>query len=144
MDEFHPYSNNVFQPSDEEGDDYGSSDSSSISPRDSLFSHVKDESSNTIIMPVMVTEAINLDEELANMKGTLERLSKESEEKNAQIKHQNKQIANLKKKLEKQLSEASNKSSSGKDSDKESNATKSLTMNPIQRMTQYQLSKFKT
>ena len=31
----------------------------------------------------MVTGAINLEEELANMKATLERLSKESEEKNA-------------------------------------------------------------
>ena len=41
-------------------------------------------------MPVMVTKAINLEEELANMKVTLERLSKESEEKDTQIKRQNK------------------------------------------------------
>ena len=83
LDEFHAYSNNVFQPFDEEDDDYGGSDSSPISPRDWLFSQVEVESSNTIIMPVMVTGAINFEEELANMKATLERLSKESEEKDA-------------------------------------------------------------
>jgi len=37
LDKFHTYSNNVFQPFDEEDDDYGSSDSSPIFPRDSLF-----------------------------------------------------------------------------------------------------------
>jgi len=38
LDEFHADSNNVFQPFDEEDDDYGSSDSSPTSPKDSLFS----------------------------------------------------------------------------------------------------------
>jgi len=43
------------------------------------------------------------------MKATVDRLLKESAEKDAQIKRQNKQIANLTKKLEKQPIEASNK-----------------------------------
>ena len=72
-------------------------------------------------MPVMVTEAINLDEELANMKATLERFSKESAKKDAQIKHQNKQIADLTKKLEKQSSGSFNKGLSNEYSNKESN-----------------------
>ena len=38
----------------------------------------------------MVTGDINLEEELENMKVTLERLFKESKEKDAQIDHQNK------------------------------------------------------
>jgi len=45
-------------------------------------------------MPVMVTAAMNLEEELENMKATLERLCKKSEEKDAQIKRQNKHITN--------------------------------------------------
>ena len=53
------------------------------------------------------------------MKATLDRLLKESAEKDAQIKHQNKQIANLTKKLEKRPIEASNKCSDAKDSDDE-------------------------
>ena len=61
-----------------------------MSPRNSLFSQVKVESSNTVIMSVIVTEAINLEKELANTKATLEKLSKESEEKGVQIKRQNK------------------------------------------------------
>jgi len=81
LDEFHAYTNNVFQPFNEEDDDYGSSDSSPTSPRDS-------QSSDSIIMPVMVTNAITLEEELTNMKVTLERLSKEREEKDAQIKRE--------------------------------------------------------
>ena len=53
-------------------------------------------------MLVMVTEAANVEEQLASMKTTLERLAKESLEKDTQIKHQNKQIGSLMKKLEKQ------------------------------------------
>jgi len=51
----------------------------------------------------------------------LDGLSKESIEKDAQIKRQNEQIAELMKKLEKKLSETSNKGSSDEDSGKESN-----------------------
>jgi len=55
------------------------------------------------------------------MKATLDRLSKESAEKDAQIKCQNDQIAELMKKLKKKSSKASNKCSDAEDSDKESN-----------------------
>ena len=80
LDEFQSYTNPVFQPFDKEDDDYGSNDSSLTSPRDTLFSQVEVESSDTIVMPVMVTEDLNLEEELANMKVTLKRLSKKSTE----------------------------------------------------------------
>ena len=90
----------------------------------------KQVEAESIIMPVMVIEAINLEEELANIKATLKRLSKESEEKDAQIKRQNKQIADLKKKLEKRSSEASNKGSTSEDSDKESNRNKESDEDP--------------
>jgi len=55
------------------------------------------------------------------MKATLERLCKKSAQKDAQIKRQKKQIADLTKKLEKRPIQASNKCSSAEDSDKESN-----------------------
>jgi len=57
------------------------------------------------------------------MKATLDRLSRESAEKDAQIKRQNEQIAKLMKRLEKKSSEASNKDSDEEDSNKESNHT---------------------
>jgi len=50
-------------------------------------------------MPVMGIETINLEEQLKDMKATLERLLKENVEKDAQIKRQNTQIAYLTKKL---------------------------------------------
>ena len=90
LDEFQVYTSPVFQPFDEKDDDYGTSNSLPISLRDSFFSHVEVESSDTGIIPAMVTETTNLEEELANIKATLERLSKESKEKDAQIKRQNK------------------------------------------------------
>ena len=54
------------------------------------------------------------------MKDMLDWLFKESAEKHAQIKHQNKWIAKLKQKLEKKTSIASSKGSGDKVSDKES------------------------
>jgi len=69
----------------------------------------------------MVIEAINSEEELTNIKATLERLSKESEEKDARIKYQNRQIAALKKELGKRSSKVSNKDLDSEDSDKEYN-----------------------
>jgi len=89
LDVFQAYTNLVFQAFGEEDDGYGSSDSLPTPPKNSLFSQVEVESFSTMIMPVIVTEAINLEEELKNMKATLERLSRESEEKEAQIKRQN-------------------------------------------------------
>ena len=75
-------------------------------------------------MPVMLTTVINLEEESADMKAALKRLSKERKEKDAQIKQQNRQITYLKKKLQKWSSEPLNKDSGGEDSDKESNHSK--------------------
>ena len=72
-------------------------------------------------MPAMVTEATNVEKQLANMKATLERLAKESLEKDTQVKRQSEQIATLMKKLEKRLFESSSKGSDGEESDKESN-----------------------
>ena len=60
-------------------------------------------------MLVMVTEAANVEEQLARMKATLDRLSRERTEKDAQIKSQNEQIAELMKQLEKKSSKASSK-----------------------------------
>ena len=72
----------------------------------------------------METEATNVEEQLANMKATLERLAKESLKKDAQIKRQSEQIATLMKKLEKRLFKSSSKGSDGEESDKESNRSK--------------------
>jgi len=69
----------------------------------------------------MVTEAANVEEQLASMKTTLDKLSRESAEKDAQIKRQNEQITELMKRPEKKSSEASKKDSDEEDSDKESN-----------------------
>jgi len=65
----------------------------------------------------MATGVNNPEEQLASMKATLDRLSKESVEKDAQIMCQNDQIAELIKKS----SEASSKGSGAEYSDKESN-----------------------
>jgi len=67
-----------------------------------------------------MNQAINLEEQLASMKATLERLCKENAEKNAKIKHKNERIADLTKKLEKQPFEACNKGSQSKELNKES------------------------
>jgi len=83
------------------------------------MSEIEVESSDTVIMSVMMTGAANLEEQLASMKATLDRLSKESAEKDAQIRRQNDQIAELTKRLEKKFPEASNKGSGAEDSDKE-------------------------
>jgi len=123
MDEPQPQENPAFQPFGEEDHGYTSSDSSPASPRE-LVVESETDSSNSVIMPAMVTEVTNVEEQLANMKSTLEWLTKESLEKDAQIKRQNEQIATLMKKLEKRLFEGSNKGSSSEDSDKESNRNK--------------------
>ena len=64
---------------------------------------------------------INLEEQLASMKVTLERLCKENAEKDSKIKHQNERITNLTKKLEKRPLKACNKGLQSKESDKELN-----------------------
>ena len=83
MDELQTHTNPAFQPFNFEDDGYSSSDASLASSKGSLFSHVKIEFSDTVIMPVMVTAATNFKEQLASMKATLDKLSKESAEKDA-------------------------------------------------------------
>ena len=58
------------------------------------------------------------------MKAPLDRISKENVKKDAQIKRQSKQIADLTKKLGNLMFEAFNKCSSNEDSGKESNHSK--------------------
>ena len=113
-----------FSPLVLEANGYSSSDSFSTSSKKSLSVHAEVESSDTVIMLVMMTEAVNFEEQLASMKATLDLLSKESAEKNTQIKSQNEQIVELRKKLKRISSEASNKDLSDEDSDKESNRNK--------------------
>ena len=48
----------------------------SQSPSDPVFLKCETKSLNTLVMSIMVIEAINLVEELASMKATLKRLSK--------------------------------------------------------------------
>ena len=69
----------------------------------------------------MVTEASNFKEQLPSANATLDRLSKESVEKGAQIKRQNEQIAEFTKNLGNKSSKASNTDSGDEDSNKESN-----------------------
>ena len=89
MDELQTHTNPAFQPFNFEDDGYSSSDSSLTPSKGSLSSQAKAESFDTVIMPVMVTGATNFEEQLASMKATLDRLSKQSAEKDAQIKCQN-------------------------------------------------------
>ena len=81
----------------------------------------------------MVTELTNIEEQLASMKATLDKLLKESAEKDGQIKHQSRHIAKLTKKLEKRPIEASNKCSDAENSDDESNHMKNQKMSANQR-----------
>ena len=77
MDELQAHINPAFQPFGLEDDGYSSSNSSAAAPKESPSSHVEVKSSDTIIMSVMVTETANIEEQLASMKATLDRLSKE-------------------------------------------------------------------
>jgi len=78
--------------------------------------------------------ATNIEEQLANTKATLERLTKESLEKDAQIKRQSEQIGTLMKKLKKQLFKSSTKGLEGEESDKESKRSKDSDDERIKKM----------
>jgi len=106
--------------------------SSLPSSKESLFLHAEAESSDTVIMPVMVTNAANIKEQLTSMKATLDRLSRESSKKDAQIKRQNEQIVELMKRLEKKSFETSNKGSDEEDSIRSLTVMKSLMMSARQ------------
>jgi len=81
-----------------EVEDYCSGDSSSPSLKKTFRLEIEAECSKTIVMPVMTIGTNNLEEEMAIMKAMLERLVKESEEKEAQ----EEKIARMTRKLEKQ------------------------------------------
>jgi len=59
-----------------------------VTPKESPSSHVELESSDTVIMTVMMAEAANIEVQLTSMKATLDRLLKESVKKDTQIKCQ--------------------------------------------------------
>ena len=79
------------------------------SSKESLFLHVEVESSDTVVMPVIVTEVANVEEQLASMKAILDKLSRENAEKDAQSKCQNEQVTELMRHLEKKSFEVSKK-----------------------------------
>jgi len=74
-------------------------------------------------MPAMMIGAVNLEEEFASMKATLERLSKESAEKGARIRCQEEHIVNLLKKLDKGLRASSNRGVSSDEDEKGSDGS---------------------
>jgi len=90
MDELQTHTSPTFQPFNLEDDGYSSSISSLLLLKESPFSHVEAESSNTVIMPVTVPEVTDIEEQLASMKVAQDKLLKESVKKKAQIKRQNK------------------------------------------------------
>ena len=85
MDGLQAQANPTFQPFDAYDHSYTSSGSSPASLRESV-TQSETESSNSVIMPIMVMEATNVEEQFANMKATLERLAKQNLERDAQIK----------------------------------------------------------
>jgi len=104
MDELQTHTKPAFPRFNCEDDGYSSSYSFLASSKGSFSSHAEAESFDTVIMPVMMTGTTNFEEQLTSMKATLDRLSKESAKKDAQIKCQTNQIAEFMKKLEKKSS----------------------------------------
>jgi len=98
-----------------EVEDYYSSDFSASSPRKAALAQSEAESSPTVIMPAMMIEAVNFEEEFACMKAMLERLFRESAKKDAQIKRQKEHISKLLKKLDKGPRVSSNKGINSED-----------------------------
>jgi len=72
-------------------------------------------------MPAMIVGAVNFEEKFASMKAALERLSKESAEKDARNKRQEEHIAKLLKKLDKGPRASSDKGASSDEDEKGSN-----------------------
>jgi len=71
-----------------EVEDYYNSDSSSPSFKQAFQSEIEVESSKTISMPIMAIGTNHLEKEMAAIKVMLQRLIKESEEKEVHIKLQ--------------------------------------------------------
>jgi len=80
------------------------------------MSEIEAESSKTVVMPTMMTDITTLEEEMANMKAILEKLTRENEEKEARIKFQQEKIAKLTRKLGKRPAQSSTKDSESDDS----------------------------
>jgi len=102
-------------------EDYYSSYSSVSPPKKVVFPQSEVQSSQIVIMLAMILGVVNLEEEFASMKATLERLSKESAEKDARIKRQEEHNAQLLKKLDKGLHASSNRGTSSDENEKGSN-----------------------
>ena len=107
-------------------EDYYSSDSSASPPKKVVFSQSEVKSSQTVIMPTMMIGAVNLEEEFVGMKAMLERLSKESAEKDTHIKRQEEHIAKLLKKLDEGLRASSNRGASSDENEKGSNRSEAF------------------
>jgi len=69
-----------------EVENYCNSNSSSPSPKGVRMSEIEVESSKIVVMPSMMTGTTTLEEEMANMKVILEKLTRANEEKEACIK----------------------------------------------------------
>jgi len=112
------------------------------------------ESSKTIVIPAMMMGTTTLEEEIANMKVILEKLTRESAEKEARIKFQEKKIAKLARKLEKRSAQSSSKDSESEDSgkvlvqteasDNEKQPKKGIRLKMLSPLDQWLLSKSKT
>jgi len=102
-------------------EDYHRSDSFASLPKRVVFPQSEVEWSQTAIIPAMMIGAVNFEEEFASMKATLERLSKESTEKDARIIRQEEHIAKLLKNLDKGPRASSNKGVSSDEDEKGSN-----------------------
>jgi len=80
---------------------YYSSNSSSPSAKGTRMSENEVEFSKTVVMLAIMTSTITLEEQMANMKAILEKLTRDNEEKEARIKFREENITKLTRKLEK-------------------------------------------
>ena len=71
-----------------EVENYYNSNSSSPSPKGPRMSETEVESIKTVVMPAMIIGTTTLEEDMANMKAILEKLTGDNEEKEARIKLQ--------------------------------------------------------
>jgi len=103
-----------------EVEDYYSNDSSSPSLKQTFRSEAEVESSKTVVMPVMTIGINNLEEEMVGIKAMLERLVKDSEQKEVCIKSQEEKIAGLTRELKKRPTQSLAKSSECKEEERAS------------------------
>jgi len=82
------------------------------------MSEIEVESFKTVVMPSMMTGTTTLEEEMANMKVILEKLTRDNEGKEARIKLQDENIAKLNRILEKRPAQSSIKDSESEDLEK--------------------------